>query len=146
MTTLDDRFELTHYIPASRDIVFEAWAHPSQVNAWFAPPDCTISHYESDVRVGGRYRVVMKCGEQNFVTFGTYREVVPEERLVFTCSEDGPDPDETVFTVEFRDHGMGTEVILIEEGLTDPEKARLHQEGWTSALENLARRYQARAA
>jgi uncharacterized protein YndB with AHSA1/START domain len=66
--------------------VFRAWADPERLNRWMGGPEIATARAETDARVGGRYRIVMqKTGdsEQHDVS-GVYREVIPNERLVFT--------------------------------------------------------------
>ena len=65
--------------------VFAAWTDPEKVNRWFAPGEATTQRAESDARVGGRYRFVMRApdGEEHDVS-GVYRDVVANRKLVFT--------------------------------------------------------------
>jgi uncharacterized protein YndB with AHSA1/START domain len=48
-----------------------------------------------DLRVGGRWRYVMAAGEEGFeVAFnGEYREIVPNERLVYTEMYEGAEAE-----------------------------------------------------
>ncbi|MCI0587443.1 MAG: SRPBCC family protein, partial [Planctomycetes bacterium] len=68
-------------------IVFDAWTRPEHVGRWWAPKSRGVSFAvcEADVRVGGRYRYVLKrdTGEA-FEFSGTYREISPPSRLVYT--------------------------------------------------------------
>src|ERR1700760_1687735 len=65
--------------------VLAAGGGPQRVLRWFAPAETETVHAETDVRVGGRFRVLMRAadGEEHDVS-GVYREVVPNEKLVFT--------------------------------------------------------------
>jgi uncharacterized protein YndB with AHSA1/START domain len=68
-------------------IVFEAWTKPEFVKRWWAPKShgVTLSACDADVRAGGAYRYVMRReggGEMAFS--GTYSEVTPYTRLVYT--------------------------------------------------------------
>src|SRR2546422_7814419 len=70
---------------APREKVFQAWTRPEDLKRWSAPGDLTTPVAEVDLRVGGRYRIDMRApdGTLHRVT-GTYREVDPPNRLVYT--------------------------------------------------------------
>src|SRR2546425_5241971 len=71
---------------------------------------------------------------------GTYREVDPPNRLVYTWQwETTPGATETLVTVEFHDRAGRTEVVLTHERLPDAEaRARHRSEEHTSELQSLA--------
>jgi uncharacterized protein YndB with AHSA1/START domain len=105
---------------------------------WSAPSDDFEVTAEADLRVGGKYRIQMKHkGGNVHVAFGEYREVKPPEKLVYTWAwEDGSVTD-TLVTVEFRDLGRETEVILTHERFTSTDWRDKHSEGWTGCLARL---------
>ena len=137
MTRTKNSLELTHEFAASRARVFEAWTRKEQMG-WFSPIEMRVTAAEGDVKVGGNFRMSMK-GEDGKVhtCYGTYEEIVPNERLVFTHQWEGENPVETLVTVEFEDKAGDTEVTLQQEGFVDPEEAKGHEEGWMSAFEHL---------
>ena len=70
---------------APRDVVFKAWTDPKQLAKWWGPAGFTNPVCEADARPGGAIRIDMRA--PNGMTFpmkGTFHEVVPPERLVFT--------------------------------------------------------------
>lgn len=71
---------------------------------------------------------------------GTYREVRPPERLVYTWRwEDGvPEPGETLVEVEFGDHGDQTEVVVVHRGFPAGSPQDPYRLGWQSGLDKLA--------
>src|SRR5438445_13670197 len=90
---------------APREKVFQAWTRPEDLKRWSAPGDLTTPVAEVDLRVGGRYRIDMRApdGTLHRVT-GTYREVDPPNRLVYTWQwETTPGATETLVTVAFHD-------------------------------------------
>src|SRR5450755_1937030 len=111
-----DPVQLTRLIPARRDQVFLAWTEPEQLRRWWGPGAFTCPEAEVDLRPGGSYRLVMAPTEGDpFVLGGTYREVDPPARLVYTWRwETGPaaDGSESLVTVEFRERGAQTELVL----------------------------------
>ena len=64
--------------------VFSAWTDPEKVKHWMGPGEVKVLRVESDPRTGGRFRWVMQApsGEEHDVS-GVYREVIPNEKLVF---------------------------------------------------------------
>ncbi len=145
MTTQETRSEitlnLTRTYSAPREEVFRAWTEPEALKRWFAPSDeFSTPIAEVDLRVGGAYRIGMKPPDQEdmFIVVGTYREVQPPERLVFTWSwEEGMDVGETLVTVQFRDLGGSTEVVLTHELFPNEQARDKHNEGWSGCLERL---------
>jgi uncharacterized protein YndB with AHSA1/START domain len=93
-----------------------------------------------DLRVGGRYRFGMRqvpAGDIFYLT-GTYREVTPPERLVYTWRwENEPDGAETLVTVEFHDRGAATEVVLLHEKFPNQHMRDEHNKGWSGCLDRL---------
>lgn len=133
---------LTRTFAAPREKVFGAWTHPEELKKWFHPPGYETPSAEIDLRVGGKYRIGMRKlpdGEVFYLS-GTYREVRPPERLVYTWKwEAEPELGDTVVTVEFHGRGGSTEIVLTHE-LFPTEKARQeHEHGWSGGLDNLAR-------
>ena len=69
---------------------------------------------------------------------GTYLQIVPPEKLVYTWSGGTRQGWETVVTLDFLDQGPVTEVVLTHEGLSTPERRALAEGGWPSLLDALA--------
>ena len=65
--------------------VFAAWTDPEKVKRWMGPGEVKVMSTEGDPRTGGRYRWLMQApdGTEHDVS-GVYREVIPNEKLVFT--------------------------------------------------------------
>lgn len=129
-------------IPASREEVFRAWTDPAMFTEWFGPPGHGISSAEMDVRVGGRYRLGMRAlpdGETSYVG-GEYRELSSPSRLVFTWSWEEASKSEardTVVTVDLREAGAGTEVVITHELLPNATEYASHEQGWIGVLAEL---------
>ena len=121
--------------------VYGAWTEPEKLAHWFGPsqtvPDSV--HAEMDVRVGGRFRVSFKTedGEHHEVG-GVYREVVPNEKLVFSWAWHSTPERESQVTVLTKPDGTGTLLTLKHEQLFDQAAADNHKRGWTGMLENIA--------
>jgi uncharacterized protein YndB with AHSA1/START domain len=93
-------------------IVFEAWTKPELLERWWAPKSFPISllSCETDVRVGGRYRLVFGYEGSTMEFFGRYLEVTPHSRPVWTNDEG--DDGGTVTTVTFEDTGGKTLLVV----------------------------------
>jgi uncharacterized protein YndB with AHSA1/START domain len=87
-------------------IVFEAWTKPELIKRWWVPQSAGMSllSCEADVRVGGKYRFVFAFGASEPMAFyGSYLEVIPNSRLVWTNEEGGEGGSITTVTFEEKD-------------------------------------------
>jgi uncharacterized protein YndB with AHSA1/START domain len=94
-------------------IVFEAWTRPELFKRWWVPKSAGLSllSCEMDVRVGGKYRLVFAVDASNQMAFfGTYREVIPNSRLVWTNDEG--DEEGAVTTVTFEEKDGRTLLVM----------------------------------
>jgi uncharacterized protein YndB with AHSA1/START domain len=131
--------ELRRVLPAPADAVFDAWTRPELMMRWLAPKSMTTPAVSVDLREGGAYRVEMEGPDgARYVATGTYLEIVPAERLVFTWGWEGPDRRETLVTVELHGRGEQTELVLRHERFASSADRDSHLEGWTGAVEKLA--------
>src|SRR5512144_2142010 len=94
-------------------LVFEAWTKPELFRQWWVPKSMGMSllSCEMDVRVGGKYRLVFAHGDSQAAFFGTYKEVTPPSRLVWTNEESD---EGSVTTVSFEEKGGKTLLVLHE--------------------------------
>ena len=111
-------------------IVFEAWTKAELFRRWWVPKSygLTLLSCEMDVRVGGQYRLAFLHEGATMEFFGTYLEVTPHSRLVWT-NEEG-DNGKTVTTVTF-DENAGKTLLVVHDRY--PSKAALDS-GSTGAL------------
>ena len=136
------RLERTFGAPVAR--VFEAWTSVELLRRWYPPgADWDTPFAEVDLRVGGALRLVMRSPEgEEFGGGGTYREITPPTRLVFTWSWDRRDVGVGMQLVEvdFIDNGDGTTtVVMTNRGLDDAAARESHREGWEGSFDNLDR-------
>jgi uncharacterized protein YndB with AHSA1/START domain len=127
-------------VPAPPAAVFRAWTDPAEIERWWAPEGMTVPFVEVELRVGGTYRLGLQRPETDpFWATGTYLEVDPPRRLVFTWrwEPDSMQAGETLVTIEFRDRKKETEVVLTHERFPAPEVRDEHRDGWTACLERL---------
>ena len=136
---LGTSIQLSRIFPAPRERVFKAWTDPEELKRWIAPgDDFSTPIVEVDLRVGKSYRIGMKSPDGNlYVAVGTYREIVPPKKLVYTWSWEGGEMGETLVTVEFREQGQSTEIILKHEMFPDEQTRDQHNWGWNGCLGRL---------
>ncbi|HVN29213.1 MAG TPA: SRPBCC domain-containing protein [Candidatus Binataceae bacterium] len=128
---------VTRVFDAPRRLVFEAWTKPEHMMRWWGPKSYSTPACEMDVRPGGAIRLCMRSSDGvDLWVRGTYREVVPPERLVFTaCNEADPDA-ETVITVTFVEQAGGT-LLTMRQSFAKPEVSRGAKEGWNGSFDRL---------
>jgi uncharacterized protein YndB with AHSA1/START domain len=122
---------------APREVVFAAWTQPDRLKRWWGPGFFETVFAEIDLRRGGRYELLLEPGSMRLV--GEFREVTPPQRLVYTWRwVDGvPDTRESLVTIEFRQAGTGTEVVLVHDSFVGPGPVEMYDEGWRSGLDKL---------
>ena len=135
--------EIVRMFDAPRRLVYAAWTDQAHSTKW-APHNMQIIHIEADLRVGGKIRVGMRGADGvEHCESGVYREIVANERLVFTHAwEDGRGgrgPD-TLVHVEFEDAGPGkTRMIFRQTGFGSVASRDGHRQGWNESFDKLAK-------
>lgn len=113
--TSDFELVVTRTVDAPAHIVFEAWSNPDLFTRWWIPESTGMSlvSCDMDVRTGGAYRLVFRhpSFDEPMAFFGTYREVTPPTRLVWTNEESDQG---AVTTVTFEEQAGKTLVTLHE--------------------------------
>ncbi len=96
-------------------IVFEAWSTPELFKQWWVPKSVGMSlvSCDMDIRTGGAYRLVFShpAFDQPMAFFGTYREVTPNQRIVWMNEESD---EGAVTTVTFEENDGKTLVTYHE--------------------------------
>ncbi len=142
MTTAPARtsLRLTRFFKAPPQKVFEAWTTPDLLARWMGPAGVTVRSAQVSPTVGGSYRIEMYKAEAGttWIASGTFREVVPSQKLVMTWGWERPDRYETLLTILFAPKAGGTELTLIHERFATEEDLGSHEHGWTGSLEKLA--------
>ena len=104
---------VTRSFNAPARLVFEAWTQPELFRRWWVPKSLgmTLLSCEMAVRVGGTYRLEFAHGDSQAAFFGTYKEVTPHSRLVWTNEESD---EGSVTTVTFEEKGGKTLLVMHE--------------------------------
>lgn len=146
--------EITRIFEAPRELVWRVWTDPQQLMRWWGPTEFTAPACHIDLRVGGKYLFCMQGPDGTKIwTTGTYQEIVPLERLVYSDSF----ADETGNAVPASHYGMGDEIpfamtvtvtfeelegktkmTLRHEGLPAGELSEMTAVGWNESFDKLA--------
>jgi uncharacterized protein YndB with AHSA1/START domain len=148
-----DAVEIERIVDAPAALVWQMWTDPEHFKAWYGPAGATIPVAKMDVRVGGTRLVCMEVqtpnGPMRMWFTGEYREVVENERLIYTESmsdENGHapassdmgmpkgHPTTTEVRVELRDIGDRTKMVMTHVGIPHDSPGAA---GWAMALDKL---------
>jgi uncharacterized protein YndB with AHSA1/START domain len=114
--TSDRELVVTRTFSGPARFVYDAWTKPELLKRWWAPKSLGVSLFscEADVRVGGRYRYVFGRDPKQAMAFsGTYTEVTPSSRLVWTqLFEQMPAAGEAVVTATFDEREGKTRLVV----------------------------------
>jgi uncharacterized protein YndB with AHSA1/START domain len=160
-------FVIHRVLEAPRALVWEVWTDVDHLARWFGPKECMLDGCTLDLRPGGRFLYRMRPAQDTGIAGApehwgkwVFREIVPQERLVFEVSfadasgETVRAPFEETWplrmlsTVTFEDHagkGRGTVVTVrwsaldatSEEQRTFDRGHDSMREGWTGTLDKL---------
>jgi uncharacterized protein YndB with AHSA1/START domain len=147
---------------APADVIWQMWTEPEHFKAWYGPDGSTVPVATMDVRAGGSRLVCLEMdtpgGLVQMWFTGEYREVVENERLVYTESMSDQNgnvlspsdmgmppghPATTEVTVELEDLGGRTKMVLTHTGIPADSPGAV---GWAMALNKLAAHVQAQSA
>lgn len=132
---------LKRRLKASPEDVYEAWTKPEKMIQWWG----VTGHHkppiaETDLRVGGRFRVQFWTpDDEHHSVSGVYREVVPPTKLVFSWAWQSTPERESQVTVDLKPDKDGTILTLTHEQFFSEQARDDHRGGWSMALDSLER-------
>lgn len=122
--------------------VYRAFLEPDAIASWLPPFGFLCTVHELEPREGGKHRMSFR----NFTTGashsfgGTYLELVPDEKLVYTDSFDDPNmPGEMKATITLKAVSVGTELNVEQAGIPDIIPVEACYLGWQESLRKLAK-------
>lgn len=132
---------LKRFFPVAPAKVWRAWTDPQALGQWFRPnASFSVPVAEADVRVGGRFRVLMVNAQgEEFDLHGIYLEVISERRLVMTWGWRNQSAHESLVTVTLLPARDGTQLELRHDQYRDFENEPTHEQGWNGAFDKLER-------
>lgn len=126
---------------AKPEKVYRAFIEPDAVASWLPPFGYLCTVHELDATEGGKHRMSFR----NFTTGeshsfgGSYVELIPGEKLVYTDYFDDPNlPGELHVTVTLKAVSVGTEMNIEQRGIPDVIPAEACYLGWQQSLRKLA--------
>lgn len=145
--------EISRMFNAPRELVFQAWTDPKMLAQWMGPRGFDACEIEADVRIGGKWRMCLETngeaaqgcdarGVQKLYKHGTYLEITPPEKLVYTFqwenrNVDHPDRENTV-TITFRELEGKTVMDFKQGPFATAQDRDGHNAGWSSAFDKFA--------
>ena len=114
---------------------------PKGIAQWWGPDAGPVLVAESDLRVGGRFRVRFRMLDgSEHESSGIYLEVVRPSRLAMSWQWLGREVDgDSRVEIDLRPIGSGTELTFTHSLLTSDHSRRSHEQGWNGALDKLER-------
>jgi uncharacterized protein YndB with AHSA1/START domain len=138
---------LVRRIRARPSIVFDALTTPDGIAQWWGPDAGPVLLAETDVRIGGRFRVRFRMldGTEHEST-GEYLEVVESKRLVMSWQwtsggEPEEDGEESRIEIDLKSTDTGTEMTFTHARLRTQASRASHEQGWAGALDKLVRHF-----
>lgn len=139
---MTNTIRLHRVFPTKPDKLYRAFLEPDAVASWLPPFGFTCSVHALDAKVGGHHRMSFR----NFTTGhshafgGTYLELIPGERLVYTDRFDDPGlPGEMKVTVTLKPVSVDSEINIEQQGIPDLIPLEACYLGWQESLRKLAR-------
>ncbi len=140
----DTQIMITREFDAPKHLVYKAWTTPELIKRWWTGERGEVVSVDVDLRVGGTWRYVMTANQGFEVAFhGEYREVVPDERLVYTEVYEGVPDAEAVDTSTFTEQdGRTTVTVLVQHSSKENRDGHINsgmEDGMQEALDALER-------
>jgi uncharacterized protein YndB with AHSA1/START domain len=136
----ETQIHVTRDFNAPRDLVYRALTEPDLIRRWWNARRGEVTICDVDLRVGGAWRYVMVTPDGTEVAFhGTYREIVPNERLVYTEIFEMPgisDDDATVNTVTLEEHDELTTMTSVTECHTAETRSMIIETGMEAGMQD----------
>jgi len=136
-TKSTNTIRLHRVLRAIPERVFRAFLDADAMAKWLPPNGFTCKVHHMDAKVGGTY----KMSFTNFTTDkshsfgGTYVDLVPNERIVYTEKFDDPNlSGEMRTTIQLKKVSGGTEVTIVQEGVPSIIPAEACYMGWQESL------------
>lgn len=136
-------FEAQQDFSVTVKALYEAWTTEEALKKWWKPNGNKLKSLVNDLKEGGevKYEFSDDEGQPLFVISGTYEEVKPEEKLVYTWNWDVVDEPvrnaEYKLTITFSEKDGGSHIDVQQEGFKSDEAVVPHKEGWETGLRDL---------
>jgi uncharacterized protein YndB with AHSA1/START domain len=133
---------LHRVLRATPERVYRAFLTADAMAKWLPPYGFTCKVHHLDAKVGGTYRMSFtNFSTGNGHSFGgEYRELIPNERIVYTDKFEDPNmANEMITTITLKQVACGTEITAVQEGIPDMIPVESCYLGWQESMEQLAK-------
>ena len=136
----DTQILITREFDAPRHLIYKAWTTPELVKRWWNANRGAVTQADIDLRVGGKWRWVMMTDRGFEVAFrGTYKEIVPNERLVYTemyeAVQQSEDDEGTLNTMTLVEKNGRTLVTTLTECYTREVRDMIIESGMEGGMQ-----------
>ena len=134
----DTQILVTREFDAPKHLVYKAWTTPELVKRWWNAKRGEATIADIDLRVGGAWRWVMVTDDGFEVAFhGEYRELIPNERIVYTeVYEGAPGGGAVLVTLELSERDGRTTATLLTEAGTKEVRDTIIESGMEGGLQD----------
>lgn len=139
-----DENQKTHTIELDQDFsvpveeLFTAWTEADHLKEWWHPMDDSVEDVKNELQEGGV--VEYHFAGKKFDVKGNYKEVKPNEKLVYTWDwefEENLKNESFVLTITFESTENGSKLHVKQEAFTDEQAAAPHEDAWKKGLQDL---------
>jgi uncharacterized protein YndB with AHSA1/START domain len=128
---------LHRVLRAAPEKIYRAFLDPDAMAKWLPPNGFTGKVHHLDAKVGGTYQMSftnLTTGRTE--TFGgKFLELVPNEQIRHTDAFDDPNlPGEMRTSITLKQVAVGTELIIVQEGIPAPIPTEACYLGWQESL------------
>lgn len=132
----DSTLTVKRIIDADPETLWEALTNQNIMQKWFyAAGEGWSASVENNPSPGGSFHIDMISPKDTYSHEGTYKELVPHEKIVFSWNSQAV--TDTLVTITLKEVETGTEVKLEHEFMPNEEMKKNHTQGWTQILTNL---------
>ena len=133
---------LTRFIRAPREKVFDAFATQAGLASWMGPRAMSLRSVTADPQVGGAWRVEMLARDGSMLIVGGHFKALERPgRVAYTWEwqgEKSPMPHvETLVEVTLTEKDGGTHLAMKHSGFPVAAARDAHNQGWDSTLNRL---------
>jgi glutathione S-transferase len=132
--------EMTRFIRAPREKVFDAFVQRDALAAWHCPRGMHVTDASADAHIGGRFRIAMTARDgSSYAAGGEYQVLDRADFLAYTWSwEHGPMTGRvTLIEVTLTARDGGTDMHMRHTGFPDAMLRDGHMSGWHSVFNHL---------
>jgi uncharacterized protein YndB with AHSA1/START domain len=130
----DNALRLRHRFAGPPALVWAVWTRPELIRSWFGSSHGFRAHdIAVDLRPGGNWSLRNVNGAVTEHVSGTYHEVEPVRRLVYSYHFQGTDFF-SIISADLTPDGDGTRLEFLQTGFPDAQARIEHAKGWPQAI------------